>query len=251
MIYDFIAGVTSYASALNHITKHKLWSYVLLPGLLSLLLGLGIFGMAWGLAATVGELLDNLWVWDWGRTVVEKASTVLGGILVLIIGLILFKQIIIIVLGPLMSALSKKVEHQLLGDKFVEPKMSFGQNVSVIFRSLKIVLRNIIRELLFTLLLLTLGFVPLLSPFVAVFIFLLQSYYAGFGNLDFALERHLGFKDSIRFVHRQRGLAIGNGVIYIALLFTIIGFLVALPLSTVAATIETVKRVGKIENQDG
>ncbi len=71
----------------------------------------------------------------------------------------------------------------------------------------------------------------------------MQSYYAGFGNLDFALERHYRYADSVRFVQRNRALALGNGAVFMLLLFTFAGFLVALPLGTVAATIETVKRV--------
>jgi len=38
-------------------------------------------------------------------------------------------------------------------------------------------------------------------------------------------------------------MAIGNGVVFLLLLFTGIGFILALPLGTVAATIETVKRL--------
>jgi CysZ protein len=67
-----------------------------------------------------------------------------------------------------------------------------------------------------------------------VFIFVTQAYYAGFGNLDFTLERHFRVRESVRFVRRNRGLAIGNGTVYLLLLLSVVGFLVALPLATVA-----------------
>jgi CysZ protein len=38
----------------------------------------------------------------------------------------------------------------------------------------------------------------------------------------------------VRFVRRNRGLAIGNGTVYLLLLLSVVGFLVALPLATVA-----------------
>ena len=84
---------------------------------------------------------------------------------------------------------------------------------------------------------------PFFSPFVAVAIFLVQSYYAGFGSMDYTMERHLKVRDSIRFVRSNRGLALGNGAVFILLLMTGIGFLFALPLSTAASTPEVVKRL--------
>ena len=63
--------------------------------------------------------------------------------------------------------------------------------------------------------------------------------------MDFTLERHFGYRDSVRFARDFRWLAIGNGAAYLLLLFTGIGFLVALPLGTAAATMETVERIEK------
>lgn len=61
--------------------------------------------------------------------------------------------------------------------------------------------------------------------------------------MDFTLERHFGVKDSILFVRQNRGLAAGNGTVTMLLMMTVVGFIFILPLGTVAATIETVKRV--------
>jgi len=88
-----------------------------------------------------------------------------------------------------------------------------------------------------------LGLIPVFSPFAAVFIFFVQAFYAGFGSMDFTLERHFNLNDSVRFVRRYRGVAIGNGAIFLLLLMTGLGFLIALPISTVAATSEVVKRL--------
>jgi CysZ protein len=75
-------------------------------------------------------------------------------------------------------------------------------------------------------------------------IFLVQAYYAGFGNMDYTLERHYGYKESIQFVKRNRGLAIGNGVLFIAMLIIpIIGVILVLPLSVAASTTETIRLI--------
>ena len=74
-----------------------------------------------------------------------------------------------------------------------------------------------------------------------------QSFYAGFGNIDYTLERHLNVRNSIRLVRVNKGLALGNGLVFMGLLAIGIGFLIAPPLAAVAATIETTKRLGTLK----
>ena len=242
MLKDFFEGFTTYGAAIKHIEKHGLWGYVLLPGLLCVLVGIGIFGLAWNLSDNVGSMLDNLWVWDWGRNVVAQVAQVFGGLLVFLIGLIIFKQMVMVISAPIMSILSEKVENQLVG-RTNSVGFSAKQIVSDILRGLRIALRNIFRELGATLFLLVLGLIPVFTPFTTVLIFILQAYYAGFSNLDFVLERHYRFRESVQFVQCNKMLAIGNGAVFMLLLFTFIGFLFALPLGTVAATIAATKRI--------
>jgi CysZ protein len=61
--------------------------------------------------------------------------------------------------------------------------------------------------------------------------------------MDFTLERYYRVRGSVQFVRRNRGLAVGNGIIYLLLYFTIIGFVFALPLSTIAGTVEAMKKI--------
>jgi len=87
------------------------------------------------------------------------------------------------------------------------------------------------------------GLIPIFAPFTAIAIFLVQSFYGGAGNMDYALERHFDVRGSIRFVKDNRGVALGNGIVFIGLLLTGVGFLVAPPLAAIAATIESVKKL--------
>ena len=97
-----------------------------------------------------------------------------------------------------------------------------------------------------TIFLLIIGLIPVFTPFTTALIFLLQSYYAGFGNMDFTLERHFKFKESVRFVKKNRGLAIGNGIVFMLLFLSVVGFLFALPLGTVSATIQSLKKIDPV-----
>ncbi|MEO1261871.1 MAG: EI24 domain-containing protein [Bacteroidota bacterium] len=244
MIGNVIKGLTSYGAAVKHISKHKMWLYVLLPGLLSLLMAALVISSAIGFSDSLGALIDGFWKWDFGKSVVEKIAQIFGGLLILAVGAILFKQILMVVLAPFMSILSAKVEEQVTGNK-TETPFSFNKMIADMLRGLRLAVRNAIRELFVTALLFLIGLVPIFTPFTTVLIFLLQSYYAGFGNTDFTLERHFNYRESIRFVRRNRGLTLGNGIIFMALFLSVIGFIIALPLGTVAATLHTTKKLEK------
>lgn len=243
MLKDFLSGIRAYNAALQHISKYRMWGWVFLPGLLSLILG-GIIGIiAYQLSGDLGGMISGFWKWEWGRSVVEGIAQFFGGLLIVVAGLFVFRQIVMVALAPFMSFLSEKVESQLRGRKTNRP-FTLGQAIKDISRGLRLALRNIARELLATAFLFLLGLIlPFLAPFTAILIFLLQSYYVGFGNMDFTLERHKGYRDSIRFIRKNRPLALGNGAVFMFMLLTIIGFFFALPLGTVAATLETVKRL--------
>ena len=242
MIQQFLAGITSYARAFSMISSLRLWSFFFIPALISLVLAGIIFGTAWQLSDDIGFWVANFYPWETGRQIIEKISSVFGGLLVGAVGLILYKNLVMALASPFMSKLSAKIEKNTSLDHD-NASYTSGNMLKEIIRGLRIAVRNIIREIFFTVLLLLLGLIPIFSPFVAVFIFIIQAYYAGFGSMDYTLERHYNFRNSVRFVKSHRGLAIGNGTVFVLLLMTGIGFLVALPLSTVAATPEVVKRL--------
>lgn len=213
-----------------------------MPALVSIVLGLIIFGSAWGISDQLGDWIISIYPFDWGKATLGKIADVFGALFVIAIGFILFKHLVMALASPFMSFLSEKIERHIQGRPDIGG-FSATQMMEDFVRGLRIALRNIIRELFFTLLLFILGLIPIFSPFTTIAIFLVQAYYAGFGNIDFTLERHFKVRDSVHFVRQHRGLAIGNGTIFLLLFLTGIGFLVALPLGTVAATTETLKRI--------
>lgn len=242
MVKDFIDGFSAYLRAFRDISRYNLWGYVLVPGLISLLLGIGIFSGAWAASDNIGAWLISFYPFEWGAEWIASVANVFGGLVVVALGLILFKYIVMIVASPFMSFLSESIEKKMVGGE--APKPNLQMIISDMVRGIRLALRNIFRELFFTVIILILGvLLPFLSPFVAIIIFIIQAYYAGFGNMDFTLERYYRVGGSVSFVRQYRGLALGNGTVFMLLLMTGIGFLFALPLGTVAATTETLKRL--------
>ena len=242
MIKHFLNGLGAYGRAFQLISKLGLWGYLIIPGLISLLSGGAVGFSIWGFSDNIGDFLAAFYPWETGRSIVDGIATAFGGVLMAGSGLIVYKHAVLILSAPFMSPLSEKVENHLLGKEH-SIRFSIPQMISDILRGLRIAMRNIIRELFYMLLLVILGLLPIFSPFAAIGIFLVQAFYAGFGNIDYTLERHLNVRDSIHFVRANRMLALGNGVVFMGLLAIGIGFLIAPPLGTIAATVETVKRL--------
>lgn len=234
---DFIYGASSYLKGFKLIARYNLWGYFLIPILLSLILGYSIFMSAWNLSDDMGGWIISYYPLDWGKATFEKIATAVGGVGIVAFSLLIFRYIIMAIAAPFMSLLSEKLEQNMYPDT---PKTSFSlaSMLSDLVRGIRIALRNVIREIFLTLLLLILGlFIPILSPLIPILLILLQAYYAGFGNFDYTLERRYNVRQSVRFVKAHRMMALGNGLVFVLLLMTVVGFLFALPLGAAAGAV--------------
>lgn len=241
MIKNIFKGIKAYVGTLKLISKLKLWKYFGVPMLISLLTAAIIGFTAWSLSDNIGGLIAKAWIWDWGKQTFTVIGEVIGGLLVIAVGFILYKHIIMALSAPFMSPVSEKIEAHLLGTNHEHRDTSFREQL---WRGVRINVRNLGMELLISIPLLLLSFIPLLNIVTSVLLFLVQSYYAGFGNMDYTLERHFKYNESLKFVRANRGIAIGNGIVFMAmLLIPIIGVILVLPLSVTASTTETVRLI--------
>ncbi|WP_397364290.1 EI24 domain-containing protein [Olleya sp. R77988] len=247
MIQNIIKGINGYSGAFALISKLKLWKYFFIPIIISVIVAITIGFSAYGLSDNVGNYIAKIWFWDWGKDTFTSFSTIISFIIIFAIGLIFFKHIIMALSAPFMGPVSEKIETHLTGvTNHNHRKTSFEEQL---WRGIKINFRNLTRELLITVPILLLKFIPVVNIFSAILLLLIQGYYAGFGNMDYTLERHFNFKESVNFVRRNRGLAIGNGLVFIMLLIIpVIGVVLVLPLSVTAGSITTIKQI-KTENQ--
>lgn len=240
MIKNIISGIKAYFGAFSLVSKLKLWKYFAIPMLISFVTAIAVFGSAYALSDNIGNFIAKIWIWDWGKETFSSISNVIGGLIIIVIGLILFKHIIMALSAPFMSPVSEKIEAHFTGNvPHTHRNTSFMQQL---WRGIKINGRNLIMELLLTIPILLLKFIPVVNIFSTILLFLVQAYYAGFGNIDYTLERHFQYKESLQFVRNHRGLAIGNGIVFILfLLIPVIGVILVLPLSVTAASIKTVE----------
>ncbi|MFY9244128.1 MAG: EI24 domain-containing protein [Polaribacter sp.] len=240
MIKNIILGIKEYTGAFALISKLKLWKYFIIPILISVVTAILIGVEVYVLSDNIGAYISKIWIWDWGKEGFIAISNFVGGVIVLVIGLILYKHIIMALSAPFMSPVSEKIEQHYYGDlKHLHRKTSITEQL---LRGIAINLRNLFKELLFTIPILILKFIPIVNIFSTILLFIVQAYYAGFGNMDYTLERHLNYKESVNFVKRNKGYAIGNGIVFMLfLLIPIIGIIIVLPLSVTAASKKTVQ----------
>tara|TARA_R110002033_G_scaffold3004_1_gene18627 strand:+ start:587 stop:1354 length:768 start_codon:yes stop_codon:yes gene_type:complete len=239
MINNILKGIKAYTGTFALISQLKLWKYFAIPIIISVVTALMIGLSAYGLSDNIGRFIANIWPWEWGSETFTSISTFIGGIVVIAIGLILYKHIIMAFSAPFMSPVSEKIEAHLTGvERHNHRKTSFQEQL---WRGIRINIRNLGKELLFTIPLLLLKFIPIVNIFSTALLFLLQAYYAGFGNMDYTLERHFKYKESINFVGKHKGIAIGNGIVFMLfLLIPVVGVILVLPMSVTASSINTV-----------
>ena len=241
MFRDISYTIEAYARALRLIPRLGLWGYLFVPALVAFFLLLIIGGAAWGLSDNLGNFLLRLYPFEWGADYLAKATDWVGLVLIALLGFIIYKHMVIAFSAPWMSPLSEKVERHLLGKERLKSPFSIAEMLRDTMRGVRIAIRNIIWETLFTVILLLLSFIPLFTPFTSIAIILVQAYYAGFGNLDVALERHYNAGERIRWVRRRKVLTTANGLPFVLLLLTGLGFLIAPTLCTIAGTIAVVE----------
>ena len=239
MIKNILKGIKAYTGTFKLISQLKLWKYFAIPILISIITAILIGVTAYGLSDNIGTYIAKIWKWETGRETFTAISSFLGGATIVILGFILYKHIIMALSAPFMSPVSEKIEAHYLGEKAHNHRnTTFKEQL---WRGIRLNVRNLFKEILLTIPILIIGFVPVIGIISSVLLFLIQAYYAGFGNMDYTLERHFNYQDSLNFVKNHRGYAIGNGMIFMLfLLIPIVGVILVLPFSVTAATSQTV-----------
>lgn len=164
----------------------------------------------------------------------------LGGVMLWIILLLMyfswFKYIWLIVGSPIFGYLSEKTESIIEGKEY---PFSFTQLMKDITRGIKLALRNALWQTVYTISIVIISFIPVvgwITPMLALFV---ECYYYGFSMLDYSCERQkLSPSQSMEFIGKHRGLAIGNGLVfYLMHTIIIVGWVLAPAYAVIAATL--------------
>ncbi len=248
------SGLGTYGRAFRIMSEYKLWRHTILPGLISVGVGMGLWYAAFEFGDYQADRLDHLLCENradtWYCQSLDTVTDIIAGAIALVALFFLFRYVVMIVLSPFLSTLSERVEAALTGQQ--APQTSAADFVNDIIRGIRIALRNIWRELLFTVIITIVGVVLVVAaPLVPILIFLVQAYYAGFGNIDYTLERkRFNVSQSVRFVRRHRLWAVGNGALFLGFIaIPVVGMFLGPVLGAVAATLSYLNASGEPKHQ--
>jgi CysZ protein len=251
MFGQYLKGIGTYSKAIDVLNRYRLWHWVILPGLVSLLLGGAVVAFAGYYVDDLSRWLGEQWPFDFGEQTFELVMTILSFTLMVVLVLLSLKYVILVLVAPFMGTLSELVEARITGKE--PPSVSIGQIIKDVGRGLAIAVRNIFREIFYTLLVTILGlFIPVVGQVLSsILVVLIQSYYLGFGNVDFTLERkRFTVGDTVNFVSSYRWLVMGNGTAFMLfLLIPVVGLILAPGLGTVAATLNSMEVLDGVKYQ--
>lgn len=193
MLKEIVIAIESYFRAHQFISKHRLWKWIVLPGILYMLLFcVGMYFFFMSSNGAVSYLSDLIGIDRWLQ---QKKSGllsfifVMGGIMVRLILVFfyfsLFKFIFLIIGSPLFTYLSEKTETILEGKEY---PFSYIQLLRDMARGVKLALRNTVWQTVYMVFVLVLSFIPLvgwITPIIALF---MECYYYGFSMIS--IKRH-------------------------------------------------------------
>lgn len=244
VLKEMILAIQAYFQAHRFIKEHKLWKWILIPGILYaalFMVGAYYFGQTSGEFITWLSLKTGLKSW------LDKLNSgflgflfTMGGLLLWLILLLfyfsLFKYVFLIIGSPLFAYLSEKTEAIIEGK---ELPFNFKQMLKDMLRGIRLAARNSLWQTVYTISILLLSLIPLVGWLTPVMALIIECYYYGFSMLDYSMERHKKTPaESIFYVGTHKGLAIGNGLVfYIMHLLPLVGWILAPAYAVVAATL--------------
>ena len=247
MLKEIIISFEAYFHTHRFIIKHRLWKWIFVPGLIyAILFFLGIYLFSVSSSGAIEFMMVKTGLKEWMQQMQDSwlSFLLIFGQFILYLVLMLFyfslfKYLFLVIGSPLFAYLSEKTEAIMEGKEY---PFSFDQLRKDILRSVFLALRNLAWQTVYVISILVLSFIPVagwISPLLALGV---ECYYLGFSMLDYSFERNkLSPSQSIAFITRHKGLAIGNGLVfYLMHLLPIIGWIMAPGYAVIAATISLI-----------
>ncbi len=222
-------AIRAYYDAVLLMFRTFMWLNFLVP----LVLGIGMyFG---------GEvLMDNFKELDLSGLNEEDGSEfLLVGLQAILIYMMyhMNKYVVLTLMTPILTPLSERTEYHLTGNKY---PLIFKYYVEDVVRAFKIILRNMLLQMVWMGVIYTITFIYGLPGWVNdTLYYLIAFYFYGFSFMDYANERRrISISDAIKFTRKNALVAFCLGGIYVGLYYIpYAGVVIAPILSVVAGTV--------------
>lgn len=238
---NFLNALNCYVAAHRFVREHRLWPFVLIPGLLSLLYLSALFTLAVLYSSDLAAYTFTQWFPEsWQGNILSVIGQILIWLVLLVAAYLTYQQIVLVLFSPLLGMLSEIVERKQTGRE--APPFRLSSAVKDIWRGMRINSRYLIRSLLWSVPAWLALFIPLIGTLLSpMLLWLIQAFYGGAGLIDPNLERRkFTVRQSVAFVRQQRARVLGVGCGFLMLLMIpLAGWMLAPAYGTVAATLAT------------
>ncbi|MFN0201343.1 MAG: EI24 domain-containing protein [Bacteroidia bacterium] len=239
----FLSGFSQYWEALWLLKRPNILRYLAISTTITLVIAFVLLG---GAAFFIYDMVRDIYEIAKGQE--KKFLSIIWEILPVVAYILViwasFKSIVILANGFVFTQLSAEVEAELTR----KPVSGSGKSLHFeLIRAVKIAIWSIFKEMLYTLPLFLLGFIPVVGIVFVGLAFAIQAYFVGAGYWDFILERKgHDVKESIVLVNKHRYLVTGNGFGFVLLMFVpVVGLILAPPLAVISATSAYLEAEGK------
>jgi len=244
LLKEIIIALQSYYKAHQFIRQHRLWKWIIIPGIIYMALFLvSMYYFNQTANAFIGwlSLKTGLKTWlDHMQSGLLGFFFTLAALTLWLIQMLLyfslFKYVWLIVGSPVFAYLSEKTD-AILQQK--EYPFNLQQLINDMVRGIKIAVRNALWQTVYMVAILILCLVPVIGLATPILALLVECYYYGFSMIDYSCERRkMNAAESIFYIGNHKGLAIGNGIVfYVFQLLPVIGWVLAPAYAVVAATL--------------
>jgi len=255
---NFGKGIGAYGKALSMLFTKQLWCFLLFPIAFNIIMmaasWLGVVSLSDAAEAWAKGALkfndDSFFLAEYLQSSSGFISSAVGWAVWFVSKVLFFVfyglfggYIIIMLMSPVFAVLSEKTEEMLTGNKY---PFNGDQMMRDVVRGVLIAFRNMFIEFGYMIVIFIFSFfIPVLGGIIGtIILFFIAAYFYGFAFIDYTNERRrMTLKQSVQFMRANKGLVIGNGLIFaLAMFIPLCGNLIAgfvAIVSVIAATIAT------------
>lgn len=246
MLKELILSIRAYFYAHRFILQHKLWKWMIIPGILYTFLfveGMNYFSQTSSIFIEWIILKTGLKTW------IDSLSSDLIGFFItmgsfwlwftlLLFYFALFKYLFLIVFAPFFSYLHMRIAAIQQNEPFVFNKPIYNK---LVMRAVRLNITNLLWQTVYLIPIVLVCTLPIIGWFTPIFTILMECYYFGYGMLDYGLATEKRSKiAAAHYVSLHKGLPIGNGLLFYMLhLIPIIGWMTAPFYALIAAHLNT------------
>ena len=244
MLKEIIISFRAFFHAHQVICKHRLWKWIIIPGIFYSFLAIVGFvffwkssnhATAWLLSkAGIKPWLDQLQ--DGWISFLFITGQIFLQLLLILIYFSYIKYVFLIIAAPIFSYLSEKTNTIIKENPFFFSKKELFEDS---IRSSRVAIKNLFWQSIYMFALFLICLIPIVGWLAPLLFFFMECYYVGFSMIDYCHQRNNVSRSKSRYIiGHHKGLAIGNGIcFYLLHLIPVLGWILAPSYAIIASSL--------------